>query len=147
MRKYLFGTGIISAVTSGLTLLRSARGDVPFTWRQALAWLSWGITLALAIGSIVDTRRAERGALIATDSPLHGKEKKLLRQLLEEHGFEAVYRRFRGYLSEWRGYFPHNKKFNDELPTVTIFYTGFAGFKPDDYESKDKWGGIPIARD
>mgnify|MGYP001576122721 FL=1 len=80
MRKYLFGTGIISAVTSGLTLLRSARGDVPFTWRQALAWLNWGITLALAIGTIVDTRRAERGALIATDSPVHGKEQKLLKQ-------------------------------------------------------------------
>ncbi|WP_312677762.1 hypothetical protein [Microbacterium sp.] len=80
MRKYLFGTGIISAVTSGLTLLRSARGDVPFTWRQALAWLSWGITLALAIGTIVDTRRAERGVLIATDSPVHGKEQKLLKQ-------------------------------------------------------------------
>ena len=80
MRKYLFGTGIISAVTSGLTLLRSARGDVPFTWRQALAWLSWGITLALAIGTIVDIRRAERGTLIATDSPVHGKEQKLLKQ-------------------------------------------------------------------
>jgi hypothetical protein len=77
MRKYLFGTGLLSALTTGLTLLRGTRGDVPFTWRQALAWLSWGITLALAIGTIVDTHRAGRGKLIATDSPIAGDEKKL----------------------------------------------------------------------
>ncbi|GAA3020629.1 hypothetical protein [Microbacterium dextranolyticum] len=82
MRKYLFGTGIISAVTSGLTLLRGARGDVPFTWRQALAWLSWGITLALAIGTIVDTYRASRGRFVATDSPISGDEEKLLKRRL-----------------------------------------------------------------
>lgn len=82
MRKYLFGTGIISAVTSGMALLRGVRGDVPFTWRLALAWLSWGITLALAIGSVVDARRASQGKLIATDSPIHGKEQKLLKKSL-----------------------------------------------------------------
>lgn len=79
MRKYLFGTGIISAVVSGLALLRGLREDAPFTWRTALAWLSWGITLTLAIGAIVDTRRASRGRVIAPDSPIAGKEKKLLR--------------------------------------------------------------------
>lgn len=83
MRKYLFGTGIISAVTSGMALLRGARGDVPFTWRQALAWISWGITLALSIGTIVDTYRATRGRLIATDSPVHGAEDKLFKKRLE----------------------------------------------------------------
>ena len=82
MRKYVFGTGIISAVTSGMSLLRSTRGDVPFTWRQALAWLSWGITLALAIGSVVDARRASQGKLIPTDSPVHGDEQKLLEKRL-----------------------------------------------------------------
>ncbi|MGP3536043.1 hypothetical protein ACTU3I_14690 [Microbacterium sp. RD1] len=80
MRKYLFGTGLLSAITGGLTLLRSLRSNDPFTWRQALAWLSWGITLALAVGSVVDTRRAGRGRLVATDSPVSGKEQKLLRE-------------------------------------------------------------------
>lgn len=83
MRKYLFGTGIIGAVTSGMTLLRALRDDAPFTWRTALAWLSWGITLALAVGAIVDTRRASRGRLIATDSPLRGSEQKLLKRRIE----------------------------------------------------------------
>lgn len=82
MRKYLFGTGIITAVTGGLTLLRGLRENEPFTWRMALAWLSWGITLALAIGAIVDVRRASRGRLIDEDSPVHGKEKKLLTRRL-----------------------------------------------------------------
>ena len=83
MRKYLFGTGIISAVTGAVTLLRGLRGDEPFTWRTALAWLSWGITLALAIGAIVDTRRASRGRLVAGDSPRAGEQAKLLKRRLE----------------------------------------------------------------
>ena len=72
----------LSSITSGLALLRGTRDDAPFTWRQALAWLSWGITLALAIGSVVDARRASQGKLIATDSPIHGKEQKLLKKSL-----------------------------------------------------------------
>lgn len=82
MRKYVFGTGIITAVMGGVTLLRGLRSDETFTWRTALAWLSWGITLALAIGSIVDTRRASRGRLIATDSPVYGDNKELLKKRL-----------------------------------------------------------------
>ncbi len=80
MLKYIFGTGLFAAVTTGLTLLRGLRGDVPFTWRTALAWLSWGITLALAVGAIVDTRRATTGHLVAADSPVAGKEQKYLKR-------------------------------------------------------------------
>ena len=83
MRKYLFGTGLITAFTGGMTLLRALRENEPFTWRTALAWLSWGISLALAIGALVDVRRASRGRLIANDSPVHGREKKLLKRRLE----------------------------------------------------------------
>ncbi|WP_127474524.1 hypothetical protein [Microbacterium sulfonylureivorans] len=83
MRKYLFGTGILTAITGGLTLLRGMREDAPFTWRTALGWLSWGITLALAIGAIVDVRRASRGEIIANDSPVHGREKKLLKRRVQ----------------------------------------------------------------
>jgi hypothetical protein len=58
MRKYVFGTGLIGAITTGLELLRGLREDEePFTWRHVLIWLSWGITVALTVGAIVDTRR------------------------------------------------------------------------------------------
>lgn len=70
MRKYVFGTGLIGSITTGLELLRGLRDDEePFTWRHLLIWLSWGITAALTIGAIVDTRRevlAERAVRAAT---------------------------------------------------------------------------------
>jgi hypothetical protein len=84
MRKYLFGSGLLSSVMSGMTLLRSLRSNEGFTWRQALAWLSWGITLALAIGSIVDMYRAGHGHVIDEDSPVEGDERKLLTQRLRK---------------------------------------------------------------
>ncbi|WP_424935501.1 MULTISPECIES: hypothetical protein [Bacteria] len=69
MRNYLFGSGLFAAVTSGIALLRGSK-DTPITWRALLAWLSWGITLALAIGAIVDMRRDSRGVAVAPDSPV-----------------------------------------------------------------------------
>jgi len=85
MRNYVFGTGIVSAATGGLALLRALREDEPFTWRVALAWLSWGITLALAIGAVVDVRRARQGEFVAADSPVSGKEPKLSRAARYQH--------------------------------------------------------------
>lgn len=82
MRKYFFGTGIISAITSGMALLRALRSKEPFTWRTALAWLSWGISAAMAVGSIVDTRRASRGRPLPGDSKRSGKESKLVKKRL-----------------------------------------------------------------
>lgn len=73
--RYLFGTGLIGAITAGISLLRGTR-EAPVTWRAVLAWISWGITLALAIGSIVDLRRDERGLPVASDSPATSKKAK-----------------------------------------------------------------------
>lgn len=67
--RYLFSTGLFAAVTAGISLLRGTR-EAPITWRAVLAWLSWGITLALAIGAVIDTRRDEQGYGVASDSPL-----------------------------------------------------------------------------
>jgi hypothetical protein len=83
MRKYLFGTGIIGAVMGGMTLLRGLRHGERFTWRAGLGWLSWAITLALAVGSIIDVRRAGTGHLAPADSPVAGHEKKYLKRRLE----------------------------------------------------------------
>ncbi|WP_194398131.1 hypothetical protein [Microbacterium atlanticum] len=83
MRKYLFGTGLITAVTGGLTLLRGLREKEPFTWRQVLAWVSWGISVALVVGAIVDLRRAARGEEVAKDSPVHGNEREIRKDRLK----------------------------------------------------------------
>ena len=83
MRRYLFSTGLLSAVVGGITLLRALRSDEPFTWRTALAWLSWGISISLAIGAVVDTRRARRGRVIDPDSPIAPKAKKLYKSRLD----------------------------------------------------------------
>ncbi|MBP2435886.1 hypothetical protein [Microbacterium amylolyticum] len=78
MRRYLLGTGLISAVTNGLALLKGSESR-DFTWRVALAWLSWGITFAMSIGMILDIRRAERGGTVPADSPIAGQEAKYSR--------------------------------------------------------------------
>ena len=82
MRQYIFGTGLLSAITGGVTLLRGLRNDEPFTWRTALAWLSWGITPARAVGAVADTRRARRGRQVAGDSPVAKRQEKLLKKRL-----------------------------------------------------------------
>lgn len=69
--RYLFGTGIIGALTAGMSLLRGSR-EQAWTWRMALAWLSWGITLALAIGAMVDVRRERAGLPVDQNSPRAG---------------------------------------------------------------------------
>ncbi|GAA3925398.1 hypothetical protein [Microbacterium soli] len=80
--RYLFGTGLIGAITAGLSLLRGSR-EAPITWRAVLAWISWGITLALAIGAARDMRRAERGLTVAIDSPLAPKQHKRAKKQLK----------------------------------------------------------------
>lgn len=67
--KYIFGTGLISVIISGFSLVRAIREET-FTWRTALSWLSWGITVALMIGAIVDIRRIDAGKPVPADSPV-----------------------------------------------------------------------------
>lgn len=75
MRNYLFGSGLISAVTSGIALLRGSK-DAPITWRAVLTWLNWGISVALVVGTIIDMRRESRGETIAIDSPVQSQSRK-----------------------------------------------------------------------
>ena len=78
MGRYLFGTGILGVITGALPLLRALRGDAPFTWRVALAWVGWVITAVLAVGAVVDLRNAETGHKVSHDSPYAGQELKLV---------------------------------------------------------------------
>lgn len=81
--RYLFGTGLIGAITAGISLLRGSR-ETPVTWRAVLAWVSWGITLALAIGTIVDMRRDERGITVAADSPIARVQEKRAKKVQKQ---------------------------------------------------------------
>lgn len=78
--RYLFSTGLIAAISAGVSLLRGTRQE-PITWRSALSWLSWAITMALAVGATVDMRRARRGRRVDADSPQSVKKSKKAQRL------------------------------------------------------------------
>lgn len=73
--RYLLRTGLLSALSTGVTLLRGSRGQA-VTWRAVLAWVSWAITVSLAVGAVRDMRRQEKGLPVSTDSPFAPKPDK-----------------------------------------------------------------------
>lgn len=78
MRKYLSGSGIISVGLSAIALLRGMKGQ-QFTWRTVIAWLSWGLSLALSIGILGENRKEARGYAVAPVE-LSKEEAKLLKR-------------------------------------------------------------------
>jgi len=52
MRRFLFNTTLLGAIFGGWGTLRTTlRG--PRDWRLILMWISWGLTIAIAAGTIV----------------------------------------------------------------------------------------------
>jgi hypothetical protein len=58
MRRFLFSSSIISAVLSGVGLARQTLKG-PRDWRTGLLWLSWLISIILAVSSVLDRGRDE----------------------------------------------------------------------------------------
>ncbi len=52
MRKYILNSSIIGAVIGGFSAVQATRKG-PRDWRLILMWVSWGITVALAVGSVL----------------------------------------------------------------------------------------------
>jgi hypothetical protein len=52
MRKYVFNSAIIGAVVGAWSVIQTTRQG-PRDWRLILMWISWGITVALAVGSVL----------------------------------------------------------------------------------------------
>jgi len=52
MRKFLFNGTIISALFGGISTVQATRKG-PRDWRLALMWISWGLTLAIAVGTVI----------------------------------------------------------------------------------------------
>jgi len=52
MRKFIFSTQVLGALFGGYTTVQATRKG-PHDWRLALMWISWGATLAIAIGTVI----------------------------------------------------------------------------------------------
>lgn len=57
MRKFIFNGTVLSAIFGGLGALRATRKG-PRDWRLVLMWVSWGITVAIAVGTVLDEDKA-----------------------------------------------------------------------------------------
>ncbi|MBI5161668.1 MAG: hypothetical protein HY996_09695 [Micrococcales bacterium] len=57
MRKFLFNTSVISAVFGVFSIVQMSRRG-PRDWRLVLQWLSWGMSVAIAVGTVVDKQKA-----------------------------------------------------------------------------------------
>jgi hypothetical protein len=52
VRKFIFSSNLISAVLGGWGTLQTTRKG-PRDWRLILMWISWGATVAIAIGTVI----------------------------------------------------------------------------------------------
>jgi hypothetical protein len=63
MRKFLLSPGFWTSLFPVVGIARSTK-DGPRDWRLILMWISWGISVALAVGVVLDkSREAERAEL------------------------------------------------------------------------------------
>ncbi|AZZ48415.1 hypothetical protein C5E02_03510 [Rathayibacter rathayi] len=51
MRKFIFNSSVISAIVGGWSILQTTRKG-PRDWRLALQWVSWVISVTVALGSV-----------------------------------------------------------------------------------------------
>lgn len=56
MRKFLFSGSVLSALFSGWGAVKATRSG-PRDWRLAAMWIAWALTLAIAIGTVIDDNR------------------------------------------------------------------------------------------
>lgn len=72
MRKYLFGSGLISLIFQTYSLVNRFRNrpEGRLTWRTAAELLGYASTVAITTAAIIDIRRESRGLPIAADSPI-----------------------------------------------------------------------------
>jgi len=56
MRRFLLNSSVLSAAFGALGLAKTTKRG-PRDWRLILLWLSWGATLAIAIGTVIEKSR------------------------------------------------------------------------------------------
>ncbi len=57
MRRYIFNGAVIGAAFSAVGVINATRTG-PRDWRLALMWVSWGISVAVAVGTVIEENRA-----------------------------------------------------------------------------------------
>lgn len=58
MRKFLFNGAVLGAAFSAVGVINATRNG-PRDWRLALMWVSWGISVAVAVGSVIEENREQ----------------------------------------------------------------------------------------
>lgn len=56
MRKFLFNGAVLGAAFSAVGVVNATRNG-PRDWRLALMWVSWGISVAIAVGTVIEENR------------------------------------------------------------------------------------------
>jgi hypothetical protein len=56
VRKFIFSGSVISSVLGGWGALQTTRKG-PRDWRLILMWISWGATVAIAVGTVIQQSR------------------------------------------------------------------------------------------
>lgn len=52
MRRFIFNTSILSALFGGVGVVQATRNG-PRDWRLILMWISWGLAVAIAVGTVI----------------------------------------------------------------------------------------------
>jgi hypothetical protein len=56
MRKFIFSTTVLGAVVGGWSTLQQTRRG-PRDWRLILMWITWALTVAIAVGTVAENQR------------------------------------------------------------------------------------------
>jgi len=59
MRRFIMNPAVLSAVIGLWGPIQATRKG-PRDWRLPLIWVSWGINVAIAVGSVIEETKAER---------------------------------------------------------------------------------------
>jgi hypothetical protein len=66
MRKFIFNGPMLSAIFAGFSTIQASRRG-PRDWRLILTWVSWGLTVAVAVGTVI--KEADEASRELEDKP------------------------------------------------------------------------------
>lgn len=59
MRRFLFNTSVLGSIFGVLGVVQATRRG-PRDWRLALMWIGWAITVAIAVGTVIEQDKNAR---------------------------------------------------------------------------------------